>query len=141
MKLSRLMAALLALALFAAACSSSDESGDGDSDVDAVADEAEAEQAEEVEAGQSAGEDIRENEDEVGEPVHGGTLIYAIEADVANPWAPYGLTCSISCAMPLGAVSDPLFDFDGVHLSTPGYILWAHLLSAELSTLLAKDSD
>jgi len=113
LKLSRLMAALLALALFAAACSSSDESGDGDSDVDAVADEAEAEQAEEVEAGQSAGEDIRENEDEVGEPVHGGTLIYAIEADVANPWAPYGLTCSISCAMPLGAVSDPLFDFDG----------------------------
>jgi len=42
---------------------------------------------------------------------------------------------------PFDKASEPLFDFDGVHLSTPGYILWAHLLSAELSTLLAKDSD
>ncbi len=42
---------------------------------------------------------------------------------------------------PFVKASEPLFDFDGVHLSTPGYILWAHLLSAELSTLLAKDSD
>lgn len=42
---------------------------------------------------------------------------------------------------PFEKASEPLFDFDGVHLSTPGYILWAHLLAAELSTLLAKDSD
>lgn len=42
---------------------------------------------------------------------------------------------------PFDTAREPLFDFDGVHLSTPGYILWAHLLSAELSTLLAKDSD
>ncbi|MCP5030250.1 MAG: hypothetical protein GY939_00495 [Actinomycetia bacterium] len=97
------------MAMLAAACSSSDDSADDGEDV--VADEAEDEQTEEVEEGQSAGEDIRDDE-EVGDPVHGGTLIYGIEADVANPWAPYGLTCSISCAMPLGAVSDPLFDFD-----------------------------
>lgn len=42
---------------------------------------------------------------------------------------------------PFEKAREPVFDFDGVHLSTPGYILWAHLLSAELSTLLAKDSD
>ena len=63
-------------------------------------------------AGESAGEDIRDDEADAGDPVRGGTLVYGIEADVANPWAPYALTCSISCAMPLGAVSDPLFDFD-----------------------------
>ncbi len=98
--------------MLAGACSSSDDDGGGDTATDAVDDAAEEEQAEEVEAGESAGEDIRDDEDEVGDPVHGGTLVYGIEADVANPWAPYGLTCSISCAMPLGALSDPLFDFD-----------------------------
>ncbi len=111
-KLLKLLALLAALAALATACSSSDDEADGGGEVDAVADEAEEEQAEEVEAGESAGEDIREDEAEAGEPVYGGTLVYGIEADVANPWAPYGLTCSISCAMPLGALSDPLFDFD-----------------------------
>lgn len=106
--LLRLMAALTAMVVLAAACSSSDDSGAGGEDV--VADEAEQEQTNEVEAGESAGEDLRE--DVEGGPVRGGTLVYAIEADVANPWAPYGLTCSISCAMPLGSISDPLFDFD-----------------------------
>ena len=104
----KLLSLLAALAMFASACSSSDDSGGGE--VDAVDDAAEEEQTEEVEAGEAAGEDIREDA-ETG-PTRGGTLVYGIEADVANPWAPYGLTCSISCAMPLGAVSDPLFDFD-----------------------------
>ncbi len=109
--LLRLLALLAAFGVVAAACSSSDDSSDG-GETDAVADEAEAEQAEEVESGESAGEDIRDDDDVAGDPVRGGTLVYGIEADVANPWAPYGLTCSISCAMPLGAISDPLFDFD-----------------------------
>ena len=109
--LVRLLALLAAASLVAAACSSSDDDA-GSGDVDAVADDAEEAQSEEVEAGQSAGEDIRDDEAAAGDPVHGGTLIYGIEADVANPWAPYGLTCSISCAMPLGSLSDPLFDFD-----------------------------
>ena len=106
----KLLALLTALAALAAACSSSDDSDT--TEADAVDDSAEEEQSQEVEAGQSAGEDIRDDEEGDGEPVRGGTLVYGIEADVANPWAPYGLTCSISCAMPLGAVSDPLFDFD-----------------------------
>ena len=106
--LRRLLAMLAAVGLLAAACSSSDD-GD-DATIDAVDDSAEEQQTEEVEAGESAGEDIREDA-ETG-PEYGGTLVYGIEADVANPWAPYGLTCSISCAMPLGSLSDPLFDFD-----------------------------
>ena len=105
----RLLALITAIGLIAAACSSSDD-GDGEATVDAVDDAAEEEQTEEVEAGESAGEDLREDA-ETG-PEYGGTVVYGIEADVANPWAPYGLTCSISCAMPLGAISDPLFDFD-----------------------------
>ena len=36
---------------------------------------------------------------------------------------------------------EPVFEFDGVHLSSFGYVLWARLLSSELRTLLAKDSD
>ncbi len=107
--LLRLLALFAAAAMVATACSSSDSSDDSGGDV--VSDEAEAEQTEEVEEGASAGEDLRDDE-EVGDPVRGGTLVYGIEADVANPWAPYGLTCSISCAMPLGSISDPLFDFD-----------------------------
>ena len=106
--LLRLLVALFALSVVAAACSSSDDS-DEDA-VDAVSDEAEAEQSEEVAAGESAGEDLRE-EPETG-PVYGGTLVYGIEADVNRPWAPFNITCSISCAMPLGSISDPLFDFD-----------------------------
>jgi peptide/nickel transport system substrate-binding protein len=101
---------LAAFGVTAAACAASE---DGDEDaVDAVASDAEEEQSQEVEAGESAGEEIRPDGDGAGAPVRGGTLVYGIEADVANPWAPYGLTCSISCAMPLGAISDPLFDFD-----------------------------
>ncbi len=106
--LLRLLSALLALAMVAAACSSADSDEEG---VDAVADDAEAEQTEEVEAAESAGEDIRDD-DEIGDPVYGGTLVYAVEADVNRPWMPFLITCSISCAMPLGAISDPLFDFD-----------------------------
>ncbi len=95
--------------MLAAACSASDDTTS--TEVDAVDDAAEEEQSQEVEAGESAGEDIREDTPETG-PEYGGKLVYGIEADVSNPWAPYGLTCSISCAMPLGSISDPLFDFD-----------------------------
>jgi lysophospholipase L1-like esterase len=42
---------------------------------------------------------------------------------------------------PFEKASEPLFDFDGVHLSSFGYVIWARLLSSELRTLLAKDSD
>ena len=106
----RFLMAFLALVLVTAACSSAD---DGDDEaIDAVADDAEAAQTEEVEAGESAGEDIREDETDAGEPVYGGTLTYAVEADVNRPWMPFLITCSISCAMPMGAISDPLFDFN-----------------------------
>ena len=54
----------------------------------------------------SAGE--RTSED-AGEPVKGGTLVYGLEADTANPWAPYRASCATSCRAVLKAISDPLF--------------------------------
>lgn len=41
-------------------------------------------------------------------PVAGGRLVYGIEADSANPWAPYRVSCAISCMMIMQAVSDTL---------------------------------
>ena len=42
-------------------------------------------------------------------PVHGGTLVYGLEADSANPWAPFRVSCATSCYVPLDAISDSLF--------------------------------
>ena len=123
--LLRVLALLIVAALLAVGCAVEDEGADGGSTEtsgsestaaleveEAVPDEeAVEEQQDEGAENESAGEDIRE--DVQTGPVQGGSLVYAIEADVANPWAPYALTCSISCAMPLGSLSDPLFDFDG----------------------------
>ncbi len=41
-------------------------------------------------------------------PVRGGKLVYGIEADSANPWAPYRVSCAISCYVVLQTISDPL---------------------------------
>ena len=47
-------------------------------------------------------------EDE-GEPVKGGTLVFGLEADTANGWAPYRASYATSGYIPLSAVSDSLF--------------------------------
>ncbi len=44
-----------------------------------------------------------------GEPVHGGHLVYGLEADTTNPWAPFRTSCSASCLVLFSAVADPLF--------------------------------
>jgi peptide/nickel transport system substrate-binding protein len=44
-----------------------------------------------------------------GEPVKGGTLVYGLEADTANPWAPYSALYATGGYIPLAAVSDSLF--------------------------------
>jgi peptide/nickel transport system substrate-binding protein len=50
------------------------------------------------------------DEDE-GEPVHGGTLVYGLEADTANAWAHYRASYATSGYVPLGAISDSLFAY------------------------------
>jgi peptide/nickel transport system substrate-binding protein len=47
-----------------------------------------------------------------GEPVQGGTLVYALEADTANAWAPYKASYATSGYIPLESVSDSLFALD-----------------------------
>ncbi len=42
-------------------------------------------------------------------PVQGGTLIYGLEADTANPWAPYRCSCATSGRAVLKAISDSLW--------------------------------
>ena len=56
-------------------------------------------------------EGVRASEDN-GEPVKGGTLVYGLEADSANPWAPYRTSCATSCRAIFKAISDPLFSED-----------------------------
>jgi peptide/nickel transport system substrate-binding protein len=54
--------------------------------------------------------DVNQNTSgEEGEPVQGGTLVYGLEADTANGWAPYRTSCATSCYIPFTAVSDSLF--------------------------------
>ena len=57
----------------------------------------------------SAGE---RNSEDNGEPVKGGTLVYGLEADSANPWAPYRTSCARAAAPCFKAISDPLFSED-----------------------------
>lgn len=44
-----------------------------------------------------------------GEPVAGGDLVFGLEADTSNPWAPYDLNCATSCYVFLTSVTDSLF--------------------------------
>ncbi|WP_420452973.1 ABC transporter substrate-binding protein [Ilumatobacter sp.] len=54
---------------------------------------------------------VRTSQDD-GEPVPGGTLIYALEADTANGWAPYRSSLATSGYIPLSSVTDSLFSVD-----------------------------
>ena len=88
--LAKLIGLFLALALIATAC------GGGDDDEDA--------------GGGEGTEDVNQDTSgESGDPVDGGDLIYGIDSDSANPWAPYRVSCATSCYVVLQAVSDPLF--------------------------------
>ena len=123
----RIGVVLAAFALIAVACGGTDDGdGDGDGAAPAEPDTTEAAveapsttlsvQEEEVvearEAGEATGEDVRETE--TG-PVHGGKLVYGIEADSANPFVHYATSCAISCRMIFRAITDSLYitDSDG----------------------------
>ena len=117
---ARLVAVAAAFALIAAACAGSDSPVEGDPDVDAgvestagtaaVPDEPATEEVVAArEAGEATGEDVRE--DSTG-PVHGGRLVYGIEADTANPFAPYAALCAISCRMIMRAITESMYVTD-----------------------------
>lgn len=122
------LAVLIALAVFATACGGSsdgdtaseggsaeveiNDSDDVEEPADTLTEEQEEEVAEAREEGEATGEDVREVE--TG-PVRGGRLVYGVEADSANPWAHYAVSCAIACDMIQRSISDGLFmtDTDG----------------------------
>jgi peptide/nickel transport system substrate-binding protein len=60
--------------------------------------------------GDDAGDDVNQDTSgDEGEPVQGGTLVYGLEADTANGWAPYRTSYATSGYIPLSSVSDSLF--------------------------------
>lgn len=108
--ITKLLGIFLALALVAAACGS----GDDDESADDGTSEVGTEDQEQIEADRSEGEATGADTSETGdgEPVHGGRLVYGIEADSANPWVHYATSCAISCRMIFRAISDSLFITD-----------------------------
>lgn len=122
----RLGVVVAVFALVAVACGGGDDGGDAGDGAAPEPDTTEAaveapsttlsEEEEEVvearEAGEATGEDVRETE--TG-PVHGGKLVYGIEADSANPFVHYATSCAISCRMIFRAITDSLYitDSDG----------------------------
>ncbi len=117
---ARLAAVAAAFALIAVACAGSDDPVEGDPGVDAgveptagtaaVPDDPATEEVVAArEAGEATGEDVRE--DSTG-PVHGGRLVYGIEADTANPFAPYAALCAISCRMIMRAITESMYVTD-----------------------------
>ncbi len=106
-RIARLLAIVLALSLIAAACGS--DGGDEGADVTTGGDEGDQQIDADRAANDAAGDDTRTSD--TG-PVRGGTLVYGIEADSANPWTHYATSCAISCRMILRAISDALFITD-----------------------------
>src|SRR5262245_49486311 len=85
----KLFGGLVALTLVASACGSSDDDDD---------------------AGGGSGEDVNSsNAESSGDPVKGGTLVYGIDSDTANGWAPYRSSLATSGYIPIEAVTDSLF--------------------------------
>ena len=90
-RLRRGLAVLVVLA--AASCGGGDDSGDGDA---APA------------PGDTDGTETTEAAAEV-EPVRGGTLVYAVEADTSSPWTPQAMVCAAACYSTVGrTVYEPL---------------------------------
>jgi peptide/nickel transport system substrate-binding protein len=57
----------------------------------------------------ASGDIDQSSTEDAGDPVRGGTLVYGLEADTANAWAPYRASYATSGYVGLSAVSDSLF--------------------------------
>ncbi len=102
-KWTSLLALLLSFALVAAACGSGDSEGsDGGGTDDSD------ESTEEEESAPTTAVPVEDEDEGDTGPTEGGKLVYGLEADSANPWAPHRVSCAISCMTILGAISDTL---------------------------------
>ena len=85
----RVLAALMVLGLLAVACGGSDDTGGDDA---------------------SGGDDTATegDPDEGIEPVRGGSLVYAREAETSSPWTPAQMICDTSCHQAIRGIYDTL---------------------------------
>jgi peptide/nickel transport system substrate-binding protein len=58
----------------------------------------------------------------VVQPVYGGRLVVAVEAETANPWVPESMQCAVSCQMIARTFYDPLVVTDA-ELEPVGFLL------------------
>ncbi len=97
----RFLALFFAFSMIAAACGGGDDDESGTTDTTAADDDS------------GPATTVAATTTTVAEaasgPVSGGTLIYGVEADSANPWAHYRVSCAAACHMILRSVTDPLF--------------------------------
>jgi peptide/nickel transport system substrate-binding protein len=100
----KVLAMLMAFGLIAAACGDAEDGAAPTPPPDDTVDDGEEEDT--ATATTRAPEVVDDGD---GEPVHGGRLVYGMEADSANPWAHYRTSCAISCYVVLQTISDPLF--------------------------------
>jgi peptide/nickel transport system substrate-binding protein len=126
--------ALVAFSLIAAACGGddddatpeetssteadepADDTGDepaddtGDEPADDTGDEPADDSGDDTGAPPTTVSPVSEEDDADGDagPTRGGRLVYGIEADSANPWAPHRVSCAISCMLIMQAISDTL---------------------------------
>ena len=144
---ARSLAAATAFALIAVACAGGDDGGSSGTQPDvggAAAAEAattlpaaQAEVVEAREAGEATGEDTRE--ETVG-PVHGGRLVYGIEADTANPFAPYAALCAVSCRMIMRVITESMYVTDANGDIVP-YLVESETASDDFLTWTLKIRD
>ncbi len=100
-QLAKFLALLMACAMIASACSGSDSDG-GSTDTDESGED-------ESSSPTTAVVTTTEPEEGAAGPTAGGKLVYGVEADSANPWAHYRVSCAISCYTILQTISDRLF--------------------------------
>ena len=84
----RLGALLLAFGLIAAACGGGDDSGGGDGDSE-------------------RGETSADPDDGV-EPLRGGSIVFAREAETGSPWTPSSMICDVACHQAIKGIYDTL---------------------------------
>jgi hypothetical protein len=90
-----ILAVFICFTLVAAACGDDDDDDgtSGESTDETTVDDDDDADGEDDGGDGGDGEEAADD----GEPVAGGDFVYAIEADSANPWAPFQVSCASSC--------------------------------------------
>ena len=108
------LALLAVLMLIASACGGGDDEETASPGDDSETTEAEETDEDEGDGGDSGADRLlppgeSHVEEDEGEPVQGGDLVFGLEADTANPWAPYRVSGATAAYVLITSVTDSLF--------------------------------